>query len=156
MDLDIDKAQMKDIDEVEKLYNDVCDSLSEKKDSAGWTKGDYPTKNEALEFFANDALYVAKSGGKIVGTIALTHKPDSDLKSASSFVESDYVDVFFVRVFAVHPDYLHKGIGTAILKFSEERGRQEDIKFIRLCVYEYNLTAIKIYEKNGYKRIDKV
>ena len=43
-----------------------------------------------------------------------------------------------------------KGIGNALLDYSIEFAKNSGIKTIRLDVYEKNIPAIKLYEKNGF------
>lgn len=56
----------------------------------------------------------------------------------------------------VHPAFLKLGIGRELMNFAEVFGRQNNIKSIRLDVYEYNLPAIKLYESCGYTYIATV
>lgn len=39
MNITIEKAQLNDIDELEMLYNDICDYLVTKEYNTGWRKG---------------------------------------------------------------------------------------------------------------------
>ena len=155
MNIDIEKAKISDIDKLEVLYNDICDYLYSKEYNPGWRKGYFPTKKEILYFLKCGALYAAKSDDKIIGSIALTHNPNGEVDENSHITETEYADTFFIHIFAVHPNYLRKGVGTAILNFAEQLCKQQNIKAIRLYVYEKNSVAIKAYERNGYVYIDK-
>ncbi len=155
MDINICKAQLSDIDELEMLYDDICDFLATKEYNPGWRKGYFPTRQEALYFLESDTLYTVKIGGKIVGSVALTHSPNAETDKNCRISELEYDDILFIHILVVHPDYLHKGIGTSILEFAKRCAKQENIKAIRLYVYENNSVAIKAYEKNGYVCIGK-
>lgn len=156
MNFIIEKAQTRDIDGVEQLYNDICDFLAAKEYNPGWRKGYYPTRREVLYFLEKDALYVVKSQGKIVGSVALTHSSNAEAEESLQYLEMEQKDVFFIHDFVVHPDCHHQGIGTAMLAFAEELGRQQGVKSIRLYVYEKNTVAISVYEKSGYVYREKV
>ena len=41
------KADFTDIEEISKLYDDVCDYLCTHENYPGWKKGVYPTKDDA-------------------------------------------------------------------------------------------------------------
>lgn len=155
MDIEIIKASLSDIDEVEKLYNDLCDFLVKKDYNPGFRKGYYPTRQEVLYFLEGDALYVAKVDGKIVGSIALTHNGNAETNERLKFDETNYSDMLYIHIFVVHPNYQHQGIGSKILSFSEQCAMKEGAKAIRLYVYEKNYVAIKSYEKSGFIYIGK-
>ena len=156
MNIAIEKALLNDIDELELLYNDICDYLATKEYNPGWRKGCFPTKNDALYFIKDNSLYVAKIDGKIVGSIALTHTPNSESNENSRYIETKYDDILFIHVVVVHPAYLRKGIGTIMLNFAEQLGIKERVKSLRLYVYENNYVEINTYKKNGYSCLDKV
>lgn len=155
IDIKFLKAEFNDLDEVENLYNDLCDFLTTKDYNPGFRKGYYPTKQEALYFFESDTLYVAKVDGKIVGSIALTHNPNAETNANLKYDETNYSDMLFIHIFVVHPEYQRQGIGTEILSFAEQCAREEGVKVIRLYVCENNYVAIRSYEKSGFVYISK-
>lgn len=155
MDIEFKKALFGDIEEVENLYNDLCDFLVTKDYNPGFRKGYYPTRQEVLYFLKDDALYVAKVDGKIVGSIALTHNGNAETNESLKCDETNYSDMLFVHIFVVHPNYQRQGIGSKILSFSKQCAKKEGVKAIRLYVYEKNYVAIKSYEKSGFIYISK-
>lgn len=122
----------------------------------GWIKGIYPIRENAIDGIESSNLYVAKYNGKIVGSVILSHEPESAYYEAEWEFESDYSDIFVVHTFVVHPDFMKCGVGKALMDFSVEHGIKSNIKLIRLDVYENNLPAIRLYEKCGFKYIDTV
>lgn len=155
MDIKFIKASLNDIEEVEDLYNDLCDFLVTKDFNPGFNKGYYPTRREALYFLECDALYVAKVDGKIVGSIALTHNENAGTNESLKYDETNYSDLQFIHIFVVHPNYQRQGIGSKILSFTKQCAKKEGVKALRLYVYEENYAAIKFYEKNGFISIGK-
>ncbi len=156
MHLNISKALHSDLDALESLYDALNDYLHAHVNYPGWKKGVYPTRKEAMHFFESDTLYVAKIDGKLVGSLALTHEPEASPVRNHWLIDASYDALFVIHVFVIHPDYLRQGIGTKMLQFAEELGRQQNIQSIRLDVYAHNTAAIKAYEKNGYQYIDTV
>lgn len=152
MDMLIEKANFGDIDEVETLYNDICDYLADKEYNPGWRKGCFPTREEALFFLRDNALYVARKGGKIVGSLALNHTPDDE---ETENRKTEYADTLFLHLVVVHPACLRQGIGSEMLRFAERIGGQEGVRRLRLYVYEKNDVAIKAYEKSGFRYLEK-
>lgn len=145
-----------DIDELEQLYNELNDHLANTTNYPGWKKGIYPVREDAIDGIKEGSLYVAISNGKIVASMILRNKPESVYLEAKWQLELNYLNVFVIYTFAVHPNYFGKGVGQALLKFAEEYGIKKNVKTLRLDVYEKNFPAIKLYEKCGFKYIDTV
>lgn len=94
--------------------------------------------------------------GCIAGTVVLSHKPEENYKQADWHVDLDYADIFVIHTLAVHPRFLHQGIGRKIMEFIVEYSVRMKRKAIRLDVYEKNTPAIRLYEQFGFQYIDTV
>lgn len=156
MELIIELGKTNDIDELEKLYDDLNDHLAKGINYPGWLKGIYPIRLNAVDGINNSNLYVARNNGKIVGSIILSHEPEAAYYNAEWEFDSDYSDVFVIHTFVVHPDFLKCGVGKTLMDFSVEHSIKSNIKSIRLDVYEKNIPAINLYERCGFKYIDTV
>ena len=156
MNFIIELGNTNDIDELEKLYNDLNDHLEKEVNYPGWRKGIYPVRQNAIDGVKHGNLYVSKYNGKIIGSIILSHEPEPAYYKAKWQFESDYSDVFVVHTFAVHPQFLKCGVGKALIDFSIECSIKSKVKSIRLDVYQGNIPAIRLYEKCGFKYIDTV
>lgn len=156
MNINFELGKEKDIDELEQFYNDLNDHLEKGTNYPGWKKGVYPVRQNAVDGIKNRNLYVAKHGGKIIGSIILSHEPEPAYHEAKWQYESDYSDVFIIYTFVVHPNFLKCGVGKALVDFSIEHCIKAQAKSIRLDVYEGNMPAIKLYEKCGFKYIATV
>ena len=152
----IESGTTADIDELEKLYDDLNDYLSATTNYPGWIKGIYPIREDAVAGIENNTLFVVRHDGKIAGSIILDHHPDEAYNNVRWKIEADYSRIFVIRTFVVHPSFLKMGIGRALMDYSFELAQQSGIKSIRLDVYENNLPAISLYEKCGFEYIDTV
>ena len=152
----IESGTTADIDELEKLYDDLNDYLSATTNYPGWIKGIYPIRENAVAGIENNTLFVVKHDGKIAGSIILDHHPDEAYNNVRWKIDADYNHIFVIRTFVVHPSFLKMGIGRALMDYSFELAQQSGIKSIRLDVYENNLPAISLYEKCGFEYIDTV
>lgn len=152
----IESGTAADIDELEKLYDDLNDYLSATINYPGWIKGVYPVRECAVDGVQNNTLYVVRHNGKIAGSIILDHHPDEAYNNVRWKIDADYSHVFVIRTFVVHPSFLKMGVGCALMDHSFELARQTGMKSIRLDVYENNLPAISLYEKCGFEYIDTV
>lgn len=156
MDFNIELGQTIDIDDLELLYNELNDYLEKEINYPGWKKGIYPVRENASIGVEKGTLFVAKQGGRIIGSIILNHEPEAAYYHAEWGIDSDYTDVIVIHTFAVHPNFMKSGVGKALMDFACEYGTKLKMKSIRLDVYEKNIPAISLYEKCGFEYIGKV
>lgn len=152
----IEKGNMKDLDELETLYNELNDALAAGINYPGWLRGVYPVRESAEEGLKEDCLYVARCNGKIAGTIKLSHKPEEAYHTVSWKSEDDYERIAVVHTLAVHPEFRGCGIGKALMDFSIDHCKKAGLSSIRLDVYEKNMPAIRLYEGSGFEYIATV
>ena len=145
-----------DIDKLEQLYDELNDHLENSINYPGWKKGIYPTREEAVNGIKDETLYIASINDKIVGSIILSHKPESAYSDVIWQRELNYSNVFVIYTFVVHPKYFNQGIGKALINFAHEYAIKNNVEALRLDVSEGNLPAIKLYEKCGFEYIDTV
>jgi len=145
-----------DLYEIAALYDDLNDFLESTINYPGWKKGVYPTKEHAENDINEQTLYIAKDGDKIVGSIVLNHEPEQDPVKGKWMVEAEVGEYLAIHRLVVHPNYLRCGIGVELLTFADKFAKANNLKAIRLDVYEGNSAAIRTYEKCGYTYIDTV
>lgn len=156
MELVIEKGSKEDIGEIVQLYDDLNNYLANGTNYPGWRKGIYPAYEDAAAGVAEGTLYVAKTGGKVVGSMVLSHTQPPAYSSVKWGVDADSAHIFVIYTFAVHPDCLKKGVGISLLNFAARHCKKQQAKSIRLDVYEKNQPAIKLYQKCGFEYIDTV
>ena len=152
----IEPGTSADIDELEKLYNELNDYLAATINYPGWIKGIYPIREDAVAGVNDNMLYVARTDGRIAGSVILNHQPEKAYENVRWKMELDYSCIFVIHTFVVHPSFLKIGVGHALMDYSLELAQSSGIKSVRLDVYEKNLPAISLYEKCGFEYIDTV
>lgn len=156
MEIRIERGTDTDLDAIEQLYNDLHDALETGVNYPGWRKGNYPTRADAADGIAEHNLFVARSSNGIVGVVILNHKSENGYDSAAWQYDGDYSLVLVVHTLVVHPAFAKLGIGAQLIGFAESFGQQNNMKAIRLDVYENNTPAIALYERCGYRYIQSV
>lgn len=156
MKLLFEKGTKADIDELEKLYDALNDYLACHTNFPGWIKGVYPVRKTAEDGIEEGTLFVARSGGRIAGTVILRHEPEAGYSQADWHIQLEEAEIFVVYTFAVHPQYRGKGVGKALLEFAVRYSVEQKAKAIRLDVYEHNTPAIGLYKKCGFQYVDTV
>lgn len=156
MEITFERGTIEHIDEIELLYNKLNDYLEMHINYPGWKKGIYPIRENAVEGISEGNLFIAKYLDKIVGSVILSHKPEAAYEKAAWLIDADYDDIIVIHTLVVHPDYIHCGVGKAIMDFAVEYSSGIQAKSIRLDVYEGNIPAIHLYEKCGFTYINTV
>ena len=154
--MEIRKGTNEDVKMISQLYDELNDYLSHHINYPGWIKGVYPTYETAVQGIHENNLFIALNDDQIVGTVILRHIPEKGYNSVNWYNHLDYSEIFVVYTFAVHPDYLHQGIGQEIMKFIIDYAKSMGMKAIRLDVYENNIPAIRLYESFGFQYIDTI
>lgn len=154
--MEIRKGTPEDIDEVAELYDAETDYLEKHVNYPGWRKGIYPAREDAVLGIDKDNLFVAVEKGRIAGTVILSHEPEKAYALADWHNQLEYKDIIVIHTLAVHPEFLHQGLGREIMKFIIDYGTKLNMKALRLDVYETNTPAIQLYETFGFEYIDTV
>lgn len=144
----IEPGTSADIDELEKLYNELNDYLAATINYPGWIKGIYPIREDAVAGVNDNMLYVARTDGRIAGSVILNHQPEKAYENVRWKMELDYSCIFVIHTFVVHPSFLKKGVGHALMDYSLELAQRSGIKSVRLDVYEKIFLPYR-YTKNA-------
>ena len=155
MNIIIKAADKHDIDEIERLYNDLNDYLAVHENGPRWKNGVYPLREHAEEALSNGTLYVAEKKKKIAGTVVYSREQGDVYRQISWQIAFD-VPVIVICKLAVHPDYLGCGVAKSLLNYATLLGKEQGIKAIRLDTYEENFPAIKLYETCGFKYMGRI
>ncbi len=65
------------------------------------------------------------------------------------------LDEGYITNIAVHPDHRRKGIAFSLTESLKSQAQKLKLSFLTLEVREYNLAAIKLYEKSGFEVVGK-
>jgi len=93
------------------------------------------------------SIYVAKIGEEIVGYIII-----DIVEKDNSFIR--YRKLLVVDTLCVDEKYRGKGIGTKLLEYAKNLGKENNCTDMYLTVNPKNENAIKVYEKFGMKLKD--
>jgi len=85
----------------------------------------------------------------------ITFDAEKPIACILAFKDS-YNTYLWVHQLAVIPEYQGKGIGIKLMKeaFQHLQQEGEELQEIRLAVRESNTNAIRLYERNGFRRIE--
>lgn len=152
----IETGKMKDIDELETLYDELNDYLQEGINYPGWLKSIYPIRETAEIGVHENNLFVLKIGDKIAGSFILNQKQEEAYNQVNWQIEVNDNQILVIHTLVVHPKFMKLGVSQKIMNFVKTYAMQNEIKSIRLDVAIQNTPAISLYEKCGYKYIGTV
>lgn len=142
------KATINDIDNLVPLYlslnqyhyNNIDDYYKE------YTKAKViKLINRAIGSEKRD-IYIAKSEStNVMGLVEIHFR---SIEDDIELLDKEYIEIVSV---IVNKDYRGKGIGTKLLDFVHNLAKDYDKQYLELKVYDFNDSAIKFYEKNGFK-----
>lgn len=152
----IEIGTKEDIEQLDRLYNDLNEYLEKGINYPGWLKGVYPIRETAEMGIAENNLFVLKVKSDIAGSIILNHKPENAYNEVIWSINANKDEVIVIHTLAVHPHFMKYGVAQKLMDFAELYALQENAKSIRLDVAVQNAPAISLYEKCGYDYIGTV
>lgn len=150
--MDIIKGQMQDLPEI----MDIIASCTRHMESQGIFQWDetYPDAEIIKEDIENGHSYVIKDKGRCIAYVAINEvfEPEVPVYRQVSW-SSDSEKALYIHRLCVHPEYQGRGIAKSMLSFTEETAAKNGYPSIRLEAFSANKTALKMYEKAGYKKV---
>jgi ribosomal protein S18 acetylase RimI-like enzyme len=135
------RATSADVPEIVRMLAD--DALGAKRERfAEPLPKSYMDAFEAISADDRNELYVAESGGKIIGTLQLTFIPYLNHQGGwRALIESVHVA----------SDMRGKGIGSTMMRFAIERARTRGCRIVQLTTDKTRVDAKRFYEKLGFR-----
>jgi ribosomal protein S18 acetylase RimI-like enzyme len=62
-------------------------------------------------------------------------------------------DSYYICGMSLFPQYRARGIGTKLLALAEEQAKAKELAKLSLIVFEQNVKAKRLYERQGYKEV---
>ena len=152
----IRKAEKRDLDAVDRLYQEIHDAEAAGRITTGWIRGIYPVRATAEAALARDDLFVLEADGRIFGS-GIINQLQADVYAGAPWnrrVPDEQVCVLHTLV--ISPAAHGKGYGRAFLRFYEAYALEHGCTELRMDTNERNLAARAMYGRYGYREIDVV
>ena len=140
MELMLFNAQINDFEQIFELYQNVINTTF-----TTWDKN-YPSKKLVLKDIQNSNLYVLKDGQTIVA-VSYLGKNENDNDNWSLKLKNP----LGVARICVNPSQQGKGIGTFFMNKLIETAKNLGADGMHFHVCTKNVSAMKMYEKVGFK-----
>lgn len=149
----IRKAEEKDIDAVEKLYDEIHTAEEENKQKIGWIRGIYPVRATAEAALKRGDLFVLENEGEICGSGIINNmQVDSYSKGNWQHKASDE-QVCVLHTLVISPSSAGKGYGRKFLDFYEKYALEHGCPELRIDTNAKNAVARAMYKKLGYAEV---
>lgn len=147
----IRKAELRDIDGVERNYAEIL--LHEKEHVAYtvWKSGVYPTRETAEKGLTDGALYVMEQMGEICASIIINQIQPKEYGNVDWKCRAKPEEVLVVHLLCVSPSKAGHGLGMEMVQFAIEEGKHRNCKTIRLDTGAQNKPALALYKKLGFE-----
>ena len=144
----ISLAQLKDLDEVDKLAVLVITDMM-KSSIPQWTL-DYPRNKHYFKDVLNDSLYIYKEGNIILGAISILPENDPPYKTITRWLKSKSLVLHRILV---HPNKREKGIAQKLLDYAITLGENREYESLKIDTHRENYKMKKFLEKNNFQDI---
>lgn len=147
----IEKCTLKDIEEIkyicEKTFYETFADENTKEDMENYLKENF-SNNQLTSEIENDGsrFYIVKNNEDIVAYMKVNFD--------TAQTEAGYNNTLEVQRIYVLQEYKGKHIGKQLIQRAIEIGKENNLDYIWLGVWEYNINAIRFYEKQGFKKFD--
>lgn len=148
--MNIRKANRRDLDSIENIYNEIHTAEEEGILTIGWKRGVYPTRKTAEEAILRGDMFVLEDG-EIVGA-AIINRIQVDVYSDAPW-EHDTDSVCVLHTLVISPRAARKGYGRAFVEFYEWWAKEHDLPELRIDTNARNTAARAMYQKMGYREI---
>lgn len=143
-------ARLEDLKQLKIIYKEIIKNMN--KNNIQIWDDIYP-----CEFFEDDInnkrLYVIANDEEIISAFALY-----DNNAGEAYVEwsEKSAKAMYIDRLGVNVEYSKKGIGQQMLNKAKEIFKSLGAEYLRLFVVDINKPAIRLYQKNGFTKVDGV
>jgi ribosomal protein S18 acetylase RimI-like enzyme len=151
--MEIRKAQLSDIDSIEKIYGRIHDSEEKGLSTVGWFRNVYPTRKTAEDALNRSDLFVMTDGEKISAAAVINRIQVDEYKYAAWKHDAAEDDVMVLHCLVVDPLQNGMGLGRAFVAFYEDYAKQHGCFSLRMDTNAKNSRARRLYHSLGYEEI---
>lgn len=148
--MDIRKAMLADLDEIEAIYEDAHTQEELGLATTGWERGVYPVRATAEAAIEVGSMFVAVEAGEIVASAKIDQNQVPEYANANWQVDAPAEKVMVLHTLVVSSKAKGKGVGTAMVKFYEYYALKHECPHLRMDTNEINKVARAMYQKLGY------
>ena len=113
----------------------------------------YPKEKDFMDDIQKENLFVIEREDKIAGVICINKEQPLEYSELNwTLAEASMV----IHRMSVSPDYRKSGIGTDLMKFTEELALKNNLRYIKTDTYSINPNMNALFVRCGYKLIGEI
>lgn len=113
----------------------------------------YPKEKDFMDDIKKGHLFVEEREGKLVGFICINKVEPIEYKGLNWLLNRD---AMVVHRMAVNPCCRREGIGTALMKFTDELALKNNITYLKTDTYSLNTKMDALFKKSGYNFVGEM
>ena len=149
----IRKANMQDIDAVERLYDATHTAEETGKQITGWIRGVYPVRATAEDALRRDDLFVLEDAGAICGAAIINKAQVEIYRQGNWKYETPDDQVCVLHTLVISPERAGHGCGRAFIAYYEQFAAEHGCAELRIDTNAKNAAARSMYKKHGYTEV---
>lgn len=147
----VKECSLEDIEKIkyisEKTFYETFSNENTKEDMENYSKENFSYEQLESEIKNNGSrFYIIENNEEVVSYMKLNFD--------KAQTETGHDNTLEVQRIYVLQEYKSKHIGKRLIQKSVEIGRDNNLNYIWLGVWENNINAIKFYEKQGFEKFD--
>lgn len=147
----IRKAVNSEIDAVSEIYEKIHTEEEAGRTATGWKRGIYPTRQTALDAFAQGTLYVLEEGGVVLAAAKLDRNQLPAYAEVNWSFPASEDEVLVLHTLVVDPEVKGQGNARAFMRFYEDTAKAMGCRCLRIDTNQKNLRARRLYHSLGYR-----
>ena len=145
------KAEPSDIERIAEIYDAVHDTEEAGRQTTGWIRNVYPTKDTARTALALGDMFVEIYDGRIVAAARINQEQVDVYAKIQWQFKAPEKSVMVLHTLVVDPAYRGRGFGEAFVDFYEAYALAHACPFLRIDTNARNTAARVMYKKLHYR-----
>ncbi|WP_295639950.1 GNAT family N-acetyltransferase [uncultured Mailhella sp.] len=151
----IRRGMKRDIDAVERHYEELFTFEEKRGSRTNWKRGVYPTRSVAEKGVEDGTLYVMEEDGKLCASMILNQVQLESYASIPWLYPAEPDKVLVIHTLCVPPSQAGRGVGSGMVRFALEEGARRGCEVMRLDTWENNEPAANMYRRLGFRYAGK-
>ena len=150
--MNIQLANLNQCDEIYALLK-ACGQSMRDEGIMQWNEN-YPLKSHVISDIEREAMYCLIDDRQILGIVVIDENQSPEYTTVAWEFHAE--PILVVHRFAVLPSIQKGGIGSKLMNFAENYGKENGYQSIRLDAYAGNARTLRFYHKRAYKKVGEV
>jgi len=147
----IRKASLEDLKDIMEIIKQTIVGMSSYNNNQ-WDEN-YPKEKDFINDIQKEDLFVIERDGKIAGFICINKEEPVEYDELNWTLNEP---AMVVHRMSVSPVYRRNGIGTELMKFTDELALKNNLSYLKTDTYSINPNMNALFVKCGYKLIGEM